>query len=757
VSVRVALALFGTALAVRLLPWPLVFGGEDVVAIEPDAYYHLRRILYSVVRFPELLTRDPYVNFPQGGEPIWTPVLDWSLAALARLVTDGREPQAVERLVVWAPPLLGATTVLVLYALARRRFGAPTALLAGLLLALLPGHFWFSQLGFVDHHVAATLATTGVLLAGMRLFEEDPAAAVPARRALLRAGATGAAMGAAVLVWPGCLLHVGILQGAAVWRLLAFERREAAIAWARLLALAHATAAAVVLPLSAGNEWIRWGSASPVVLSNFQPLWFALGAASLGLLGELWQRAGAASTRIERALSGVLVGGAVFGAAMVLYAEFGAGIADALAWFLRTEAFQAVVGESTPLFWTPEGFERSLAERMFTRLVYAVPLLLTAFALAQRGRPGRAPEWLALGWSSALFVATLIQHRFMDSFSVVYALLLSWSGLHLYAWTRRRLPRHAAAGAALALLLAALVLVASLPTARFYGEYVADLAAWRRGQPIALRGWMRTQEVLTGVARWIAAHTPETAGYLDAAKQPEYGVLAPLRFGHVLRYEARRPVVQDNFGDDVTQHGLERAVAYLAAEAEEQALAIAGELGVRYVVAGGRGADDLGGYPPGSVWARLTRPAVLIGPRWGGPQPAQGAPALARHRLVYESDPPRGAPPGTPPLLLVYEIVAGARVEGRALPGARVEARLLLRTRTGRTLEFASETLADASGRYALLLPYPNERFSPALEAPSPYRVRSGGSEAELFVSEQAVRQGETLAGPALSPAGPGR
>lgn len=753
VSARIVLALTGIAFAVRLLPWPVVFGCDGVTAIEPDAYYHLRRILYSVVRFPELLARDPYVNFPHGGEPIWTPVLDWSLAALARLVTDGRDPASVERLVVWAPPVLGAATVWVLYALARRRFGAAVALLAGLLLALLPSHFWFSQLGFVDHHVAVALVTTFVLLAGLRLFETDPVGPGPTRQALVRAGATGVALGGAVLVWPGCLLHVGLFQAAAVLRLLACERRDAAVAWARLFAITHAVAAVVVLPLSAGHVWVRWGSASPVVLSNFQPLWFALGAASFVVLGAWWQRAGLPETRVERGLAAALVGGAILGGAMVLYPDFGAGIADALQWFLRAEAFQAVVGESTPLFWTPEGFERSLAEQMFTRLVYVFPLLLLAFGLAQRRRPGRAPEWLLLGWSAALFGATLLQHRFMNSFSVAYALLLAWGLIGLHAWARARLPRRALFGAGAATLLAALVLLAALPTLRFYGAYVGNIAAWRRGEPVVLHGWMRTQQVLVDVSRWLGEHTPETAGYLDARQQPEYAVLAPLRYGHVLRYVARRPVVQDNFGDDVTEHNLEHAVEYFAANDEERALGIASELGVRYVLAGGRGPNDVGDYAPTSVWARLVRPVVVSGPRWGGAQAARaGAPPLLHHRLVYESDPPRGAPVGAPPLFLVYEIVPGARVVGRAAPGAPVGARLLLRTRTGRILELAADALADAAGRYELLLPYPNEPFSPAVEALGGYRLRSGAREADLFVPESAIRHGETLAGPALGP-----
>ena len=45
------------------------------------------------------------------------------------------------------------------------------------MIALLPSQVWYSHLGFVDHHAAVALATTGLLGAAMALFAvlpEDP-------------------------------------------------------------------------------------------------------------------------------------------------------------------------------------------------------------------------------------------------------------------------------------------------------------------------------------------------------------------------------------------------------------------------------------------------------------------------------------------------------------------------------------------------------------------------------------------------------
>ena len=44
------LGLFLLALAVRALPWRTVFDGDRVLLFGNDAYYHLRRIRYTVDR-----------------------------------------------------------------------------------------------------------------------------------------------------------------------------------------------------------------------------------------------------------------------------------------------------------------------------------------------------------------------------------------------------------------------------------------------------------------------------------------------------------------------------------------------------------------------------------------------------------------------------------------------------------------------------------------------------------------------------------
>ena len=60
--------IFGVALVIRLLSWHSVFQQGGVYPHGNDAYYHLRRIRYSVEHFPDFLRFDPLMNFPDGGQ-----------------------------------------------------------------------------------------------------------------------------------------------------------------------------------------------------------------------------------------------------------------------------------------------------------------------------------------------------------------------------------------------------------------------------------------------------------------------------------------------------------------------------------------------------------------------------------------------------------------------------------------------------------------------------------------------------------------
>jgi len=276
ISVLALGAVFLLALAVRALLYPAVVTPDGVrLPVEADPFYHLRRIVYIAANFPHTLGFDPYLNFPDGARSVWPPAFDWLHAAVARLLGASTAPE-VERVAVWGPAVLGALGAVAAAGLLARHHSRRAGLVAGLALALLPAHYFYSQIGYVDHHAAVAVATIALLGAGMGLV--GGAGAPGAGRAL----ALGASICGALLLWPGALLHVLLVQAVVLpWALLAASREDAARR-AAALAGAHALCALVLWPVGRHppDAFDAW---SPMVLSSFQPAYFGAGAAVLAV------------------------------------------------------------------------------------------------------------------------------------------------------------------------------------------------------------------------------------------------------------------------------------------------------------------------------------------------------------------------------------------------------------------------------------------------------------------------------------------
>lgn len=722
------LGLAALAFLVRALPAAGVFRPDGVHLFGSDAHYHMRRILYGLERFPALLRSDPYVNFPEGAKPIWTPAFDGLLTLLVRPFYRAGEPATAERLVVWAPPVLGAATVAALVAVARRRFGSRAALLAGLLLCVLSGHFWYSRIGFVDHHAAVALATTLLLGAVLAVLAPPGGGARPVRAAL----GLGAALGGTLVVWPGALGHVAVAEAGLLLHAATRPDAAAAARQLRLLAGAQLVAAAATLPFA--ESWPQWSPLSPVVLSLFQPLFF----------GALALHAGASAILLPRSRTGRSPGGRIallagLGLALalggLLLPEVRAGLGEGADWLLKREIFQAVVAESLPLLIEDGRVGWQVANLRLSLLFPLFPALLAVALWRARHRSERTAVLFLAAWSLALVAATLLQRRFFNSLSVALALATGlalarlWEEPAFRAWrARASRGRRLAAGAGAFAILAGLL----GPTFEAYRIPALDLLARAEGSPPVPTARRLRFGALGATGEWLRRRTPPTEGYFAAELQPAYGVLAFPSAGHVLRYVGRRPMVVDNFGDDVGA-GFERFRRYAAARKEAAAVRLLEALDVRFVVAQPL-APRLLGLRPGGVLQRLH---------------AADGQGLARHRLRFEAPWPRRIR-SEPSRYKVFERVPGAQIGGAAPAGARVRAELELVTNRGRRVRYERSARADAAGRYRLRVPYATQDAPPDVRAEGPYRLRAGGRSDAVAVRESDVQRGRSVPGPDL-------
>jgi len=712
--------LFVAAIAVRVLRFGLVFTAGGVrFPHGADELYHVRRIWFSVVNFPASLPFDPYLNHPLGAKPVWPPLFDWSIAAVARALVGPADQGAVEVIAAWAPPVLGAAAVLAAAWLARRTFSPAAGWVTGALLVVQPAHVFYSQLGEVDHHVAVGLFLLLLVAAAMRVA--GPVATSGPRAAV----ATGVAAAAAILLWPGSLLHVMVVQAFLVVQLLATREQAMARARTRALAALHATATFVLLPFCAGRSWEQFGAVSPLVLSNLQPLWFGAGAAALSLVGWLWSRPALGADRARRLGSALGLAGLGLACAWIGVPGLAESLSNAASWF-EADPFLGVISEMQPLLFAKGPFDPALAHDQFSYLFWAYPLA-AAWLGGQAVRERRGEVGLLLTWSTASCVLALLQHRFTDAAGPAFALVLGPALALSVRAARRRFPTRSKALVAVTLLCFA---AATSPYADTYrGDLLASLAA-RRGVPLLSNPRVRQRIVLERVGRWVKQNTPTTEGYLDPALRPAYGVLSAWGHGHLLRYYAERPMVEDNFGPYAGGAGFEQARAYYASRDEAAGAEIADRLGARYAVAGPRGSGQ--SQPVrGSLAARL---ALL---------PGVPLPALSRHRLVFVADDSDLArEPGQRPwTLAVYEVVRGARVVGRAPEASRVSFELSLPLGSGPPLRYKANAAVAATGAYEIRLPYPSE---------AGYVVRSGTRAGSLGLSEADVREGRTVQGPSF-------
>jgi dolichyl-diphosphooligosaccharide--protein glycosyltransferase len=211
--------------------------------------------------------------------------------------------------------------------------------------------------------------------------------------------------------------------------------------------------------------------------------------------------------------------------------------------------------------------------RQLSAAFFATPLAIAAWALrARRGCRSGAHIALAVWGSVTLFLA--LSQRLNVHYAVPLAAMTALEAARYVAARGRRAlspagrPRPAFLAAAAFLLLSLPMLPAirdEVRTVHVAGSDLLDTLAWMR------RSLPRPFE-------------PYDPRFLDAPGALPPGrasaVLAPWSLGHLILYEAERPVVANNFG-----YGFLDSIRFFLAESEDEALVIARRRRARWVLA----------------------------------------------------------------------------------------------------------------------------------------------------------------------------
>lgn len=729
-SRRYRLLLFPAALLLRLANWAGVFTPITVLPEGEDSYFHLRRILGAAAHFPFVPDTDRYLNFPEGGHTYWPYGFDLLYTAVGKILTLGQADEwwmtAIASLVT---PVIGSLIPLVAFSVAEELKDWRAGLLAGGLAVVLQPLVLQSMVGVIDHHVFEAFFLSLYLLALTRMLKRATESdAAPLTRSAM---ATGLSLVGGLLfttVFPFVVgLHFGLTG---------------------LLPLVTPRAVRNRVLDGLTRSW--WGATvglAPFVMSRFfEPsgvnpsLTIGWMAAAAGLLAASLGRSifsqGAVPLANRATLSAVvfvLAAGALLDyRGVATYAAFGNRFV-----FSSDPIINGTL-ECAPL-WR---FGLAGVVQVGTGLAVLYPVAVAW--LAWRGWRQENPGLIALAAISLALVAMGVnQMRFLNFAAVPFVAVLGVA-LFLGVDGIRRLEQMPEARLRLAVLL--VLIVSAIPVYH-------TLEALRQPRVVSADG--RFREVFPTL-QWIAARTPPTSPEGNAPD--DYSIAARWDFGHWLVQIAKRPCLASTLTFPWHQHGIKEGAVILF-EPPDRALELMRRRRARYILISPLSTNGSLLLSRWDIASNILTPIsdaeretvirnglytqLLVG--LGVPEGSSSPAGLRHFRLVHESRELR-FPGIRRPFVMLFEVVSGAKVQGRTIPGSKVTVGGIVHTGNGLTFEYADSVTADAAGGFEIVLPYASgvQRYSD-VAAPEGFRITTGNTSEVVKVSENDVLTGRTF------------
>jgi hypothetical protein len=721
-------AALAFALVLTLATWTRMasfdepLAGGELIALDGDCHYHVRRIEAALQG--AIPTFDPLVNWPRGGIAHWADGFDVLGAGFALLAGWGRSSSRTHLAVFLWPVVLGILAVWATIDLARRlvpRHDVATPLAAGLVAAFIPHLVDMSSLGRVDHHVAEALTMMLLLSWALRRFPVEGER--PSSIGWEAGGA--AAVSLALWVFSGGEFYVALaaiplgvaVLGAGADRRLVGSGAVALIAGAALGALASLPAMRVHGRLLS--------FAFPSLL---QPALVGLAGLALGA-AVLAGRTFSAQRPARRLAFQVGAAAIVPVAALAVVPGLGMEVWRAVeGWMLHRDPWIASIGEFQPLLRYADEKEiglhhvHALLGPVGILGAASVPLAVLA---AWRHSPARAASYAMA--TLALSAMALLQLRFTRLAAPMLAISLAMALRGLANWTGR----PTAWLASWAPMIGAAVLVLASPS-------------------------LRSQLVVAGPREVSPLNQAVLALRLDRAPVPgrRDGVLVPWDLGHAVLQLSGRPVVANGFGSYLDPDTF-REVQEAFHGDEERLVSTMERHDLGFVIAGGQvvanhqaapaGESPVAGDPPVLNPRFMTRTPLSQLLIAGSGMPGAGLRHLERLLPIDASKVTAGGLSFPLPVVWTYELVAGARIAGRAGPGDLVVGEIGLEER-GRAHRYRAWTRADPEGRWELRVAVPSGFSTQTIRTGPAWRITVGdGPAVAAEVPEGAVREGRAI------------
>lgn len=770
-----------------------------------DPWYHMRLVEAILHNFPRILQFEAYTLYPTGMKVFFTPLFDWVLAVSIYILTLG-DPTIHEMEVIGAyyPAVLGALVVVPTYFVGKWVFNRNVGLLSAILLAIMPGAFLYrSLLGFTDHHIAETLMSTTVamfLIMALKTMRTHPVTFDDLiardfnklKPSLPYIILTGVSLGLYFLSWVGTLFFALIIGVYITLQHVIDHLRGEVPEYLSIIGVGTFSIAlffVILAPLNAKSQAIMGLSAGIFAFIAFSLISRIMASRNM--------------PRSYYAAAPVIIGAVVYVVSKAFIPTLYSTITHVFSYFTRTGG-GLTIAEAFPFFVSRMngGFSLAPLGDNFGIAGY-IAFLAIPVLLYQTYREHKQEEiWLVV-WMLMMVWALYQQNRFAYYFAVNVSILtaylaikvlgaIGWGGLYnSYLRSSEKplyfLGKNMKIWHILSIILVFILLIYPV------GPLTQTLQSNRGvGGPapmwIESLTWMRYNTPDPGVDFYELYETPpngEPYPYPDTA----YGIMSWWDYGHWITYLGHRIPNANPFqaGIGGGENQTPGASTYFTAQAEDEANAIADELGSRYIISNGRMAYTIFGAmaawdgDEAGYYAQVNTdqgPQVVPSMKYLNSMEMRlhlrDGDGLEHYRMVHESQPynpgdepyvdyesryksvynfftGESIPVGTPTgFIKMFEYVPGATIAGNAPDAATVSISMPVRTNMGRTFNYAQTTTSD--GSYSFVVPYSTQ--GPILDglhtqfdtAPvSGYTITAGNVTKTVQVGEDAVMDGQVI------------
>jgi asparagine N-glycosylation enzyme membrane subunit Stt3 len=725
--------LFLFATGIRLLPWEHIFDSGKVYLYDPDCYIRLRKIVIYLSSFPATSVYDYFEGFPKGTGVISPPTLEYIIAAFFYPFQELKSLTVIlEKVVALLPPLIGGTTIIILYGFVNNHFGKLPALISALILTLLPPNIEATVLGRFDNEMLEPLLLILTYWTYIKTYANE--------ERLSGWFALGMVSALFLMFWRGALIPLAIIGIDILYRFF-FSRPSERAVWhlCKGAAIMYLTLSGIFAIICITDIWGTGYFFSYNIISWFHVALF--GISSLFFLSMRLISSRLILIKKPAVLS--LIAIIIISSVIILKSD----IVKGLSLFTSENPWLNSVMEYQPLFQHGSSLTKLLT--LYGGLFFISPFFLI-FLRSHVFNDIKAKNFLII-WTVIMFLAVIARQRFALYYAINAAVM---AGVVLYYLTEKGIGKGSLHRKALLISFIIVLSLLQLPTFPYMINH------YKYGVGYTIKGDI--EEALL----WLRDKTPNPGNPYRPQVKPLYGVLARWDYGGWIESVAQRPVVATNFGTET--YGMEAVSRFFLSSDESEMENVLKQNRVRYILLDNLLADlsmyaELIGekkrffvekwspelnrstYIPTKEYYSLIISRLFysdgsmteVGPVTFNP--VEGV------RLVHETKTPSNIYgfPWEIKRLKVFEYIHGAVVSVKGVPGKSVTLSQPIETNQGRRFIYNNIKVFREDGMVNFTLLYPPKANQLSVGAVGPAVLSDGYKKRELNITDSEIQQGK--------------